>query len=248
VPPETSSAQPCNSAAPVALLAGGLATRLWPITHRVPKCMVEVAGRPFIDHQLHLLRRNGIKRVVLCLGYLGDQVATHVGDGSRHGMEVHYSFDGDKLLGTGGALRRALPLLGDTCWVLYADSYLDFDYRAVADAFLRRPVLGLMTVLRNANQWDRSNVVFQGGNLVCYDKRHTRSDMEYIDFGASLFRRAAIERIPTDTVSDLADLMHDLAQRGEMIGYEVHQRFYEIGSHQGLEETARYIQASLRAA
>jgi NDP-sugar pyrophosphorylase family protein len=227
---------------PVAVLAGGLATRLGPITRTVPKCMVEVAGRPFLDHQLDLLRRNGIGRVVLCLGHLGDQVAAHLGDGSQRGMEVRYSFDGDQLLGTGGCLRRALPLLGETCWVLYGDSYLDIDYRAVFSAFQRQPVLGLMTVLRNANQWDKSNVVFQNGKLLCYDKRLMQPQMQHIDYGVSLLRRAAIERIPENTVCDLANLMHELVDRGEMIGYEVHRRFYEIGSPQGLLETARYLQ------
>ena len=233
---------------PVALLAGGLATRLRPLTHKIPKAMIEVAGRPFIDHQLDLLRRNGVRRVVLCLGYLGEQVAAHVGDGADRGLEIRYSFDGEKLLGTGGALRRALPLLGEACWVLYGDSYLDIDYRAVFRAFQEQQALGLMTVLRNADQWDRSNVVFRRGKLVCYDKRQSRPDMEYIDYGACLFRRPALERIRPDEVADLADLMRDLVQQSEMAGYEVHQRFYEIGSHQGLEETARYLRTTGLAA
>jgi NDP-sugar pyrophosphorylase family protein len=232
---------------PAAVLAGGLATRLGPITHRVPKCMVEVAGRPFIDHQLDLLRRNGIGRVVLCLGHFGDQVAAHVADGARHGMAIQFSFDGDRLLGTGGALRRALSLLGETCWVLYGDSYLDIDYRAVFDAFQRQDVLGLMTVLRNHDRWDRSNVVFKKGRLLCYDKRQTRPEMKHIDYGASLFRRAALERIAENTVGDLADLMRELVQAGEMVGYEVNKRFYEIGSPHGLHETARYLQTAAPA-
>ncbi len=120
---------------PAALLAGGLATRLRPITATIPKAMVEVAGRPFIDHQLALLRRNGIRRVVLCLGYLGEQIEQYLGDGGALGMELRYAHDGDRLLGTGGALRRALPLLGPVFWVLYGDSYMDIDYRAVLAHF-----------------------------------------------------------------------------------------------------------------
>jgi NDP-sugar pyrophosphorylase family protein len=232
---------------PVALLAGGLATRLRPITHKVPKCMVEVAGRPFIDHQLHLLKRNGIRRVVLCLGYRGDQVEAHVGDGTHLGLEVHYSFDGDKLLGTGGALRRAMPLLGELCWVLYGDSYLDIDYRTILDDFLSRDSLGLMTVLRNCNQWDKSNVVYENGRLVRYDKSHARPDMHFIDFGAALLRRTALLRLPADQACDLADLYRDLVAEGQMVGYEVTRRFYEIGSPAGLEETERYLRANLPA-
>jgi NDP-sugar pyrophosphorylase family protein len=226
------------------VLAGGLATRLRPITHHVPKCLIEVAGRPFIDHQLFLLKNNGLRRVVLCLGYLGEQVAAHVGDGNSFDMEVRYSFDGDKLLGTGGALRRALPLLGELCWVLYGDSYLDIDYRAIFDDFLGRDALGLMTVLSNGNKWDKSNVVFENGRLLCYDKRRPNPEMRFIDYGLALLRRPAVERLPVDEVSDLADLYHDLVARGEMVGYEVTRRFYEIGSPAGLRETQSYLATS----
>lgn len=228
-------------AIPVALLAGGLATRLRPITETIPKALVEVAGKPFIDHQLALLYRNGIRRVVLCLGYLGEQVAEHLGDGSIFGMELQYSFDGDRLLGTGGALRRAAPLLGDTFWVMYGDSYMDIDYPAVLYAFEQSDASGLMTVLRNANRWDRSNVIFRDGQLLRYDKRTQAQEMEYIDYGVALLKGPALERIPAGEPYDLADLYSRLVDEGQMIGYEVTQRFYEIGSHAGLEETRAYL-------
>jgi NDP-sugar pyrophosphorylase family protein len=228
---------------PVALLAGGLATRLRPLTTTIPKALVPVAGAPFIDHQLALLRAQGIRRVVLCLGYLGEQVEMHVGDGTALGMHLAYSYDGDRLLGTGGALRRALPLLDEVFWVLYGDSYLDIDYRSILDAFLASGKRGLMTVLRNDNQWDRSNVVFREGRLLCYDKRQTTAEMTHIDYGAALLRRSVLEGVPEDSVVDLADVYHDLVAGGEMIGYEVAKRFYEIGSPQGLAETDAYLRA-----
>jgi NDP-sugar pyrophosphorylase family protein len=231
---------------PVALLAGGLATRLRPMTHKVPKCLVEVAGRPFLDHQLDLLRRNGIRRVVLCLGHLGEQVTAHVGDGSRVGLDIRCSFDGNQLLGTGGALRRALPLLGDLCWILYGDSYLDIDYRAVFASFVRHRALGLMTVLGNNNQWDKSNVVFRDGQLLRYDKRRQTPDMTHIDYGATLLRASALVRLPEDRPSDLADLFTSMVEEGAMVGHEVTQRFYEIGSPQGLAETAEYLARRLK--
>ncbi len=226
---------------PVALLAGGLATRLRPITERIPKAMVEVAGRPFIDHQLALLRRNGIRRVVLCLGYLGEQVQQHLGDGAAIGMQLEYSFDGERLLGTGGALRRAAALLGDVYWVMYGDSYLDIDYQAVLSHFTTSQALGLMTVLHNGNRWDSSNVVFRDGQLVRYNKHARTPDMEYIDYGAALLRRDVLERIPADQTYDLADLYTALVDEGQMIGYEVTQRFYEIGTPSGLEEAQEYL-------
>jgi NDP-sugar pyrophosphorylase family protein len=231
------------AAVPVALLAGGLATRLRPITHKVPKALVEVAGRPFIDHQLDLLRANGVRRVVLCLGHLGEQIERHLGDGRDRGLELRYSHDGQRLLGTGGALRRALPLLDEVFWVLYGDSYLDVDYRAVLEAFARSGALGLMTALRNEDRWDRSNLVFRDGRPVCYSKRASTPEMAHIDYGLSLLRREALLRLPADGPSDLADLFTELVAEGEMAGFEVQRRFYEIGSPRGLEETQAYLLA-----
>jgi NDP-sugar pyrophosphorylase family protein len=234
------------SEVPVALLAGGLATRLRPITETIPKAMVEVAGRPFIDHQLDLLHHNGIRRVVMCLGYRAEQVERHVGDGASLGMEIRYAYDGEKLMGTGGAVRRAMDvgLLGDAFWVMYGDSYMDIDYRAVLDHFDRSGADALMTVLRNGNRWDRSNVVFRDGRLLRYDKKVQTPEMDYIDYGVALLRRGAAERIPRDRPFDLAELYAQLVAEGKMIGYEVTNRFYEIGTPAALEEAARYLAAA----
>jgi uncharacterized membrane protein YbhN (UPF0104 family)/dTDP-glucose pyrophosphorylase len=232
--------------APLALLAGGLATRLRPITETIPKALVEVAGRPFIDHQLELFRRQGVRHVVLCLGYRGEQVQAHLGDSTALGMGLKYSFDGNRLLGTGGALRRAAPLLGPLFWVTYGDSYMDIDYRAVLAEFLRRDALGLMTVLRNDDRWNRSNVVFRDGRLLRYDKRRRSPDMTYIDYGVALLRREALERIPPDEPYDLADLYSTLVAEGRMVGYEVTERFYEIGSPANLAETDAYLRGRVK--
>ncbi len=228
---------------PAAVLAGGLATRLRPITEKVPKAMVEVAGRPFIDHQLALLRRNGIRRVVLCLGYLGEQVERHLGDGSALGVEVRYSYDGDRLLGTGGALLRAAPLLGPAFWVLYGDSYMDIDYDQVFRHFRACGLDGLMTVLHNENRWDRSNALFRNGRLLRYNKRTPHPEMTHVDYGVSLLRASALARLPADRPCDLADLYTELVAEGRMAGHEVTQRFYEIGSPGGLQETHEYLLA-----
>jgi NDP-sugar pyrophosphorylase family protein len=241
---------------PVALLAGGLATRLRPFTEKVPKALIEVAGRPFIDHQLDLLRRNGVRRVVMCLGYRGEMLRDHCGDGSRWGMELAYSFDGETLMGTGGAIARAKYMLGekpdDVLWVMYGDSYMDINYPAVLKAFLAAPrplpgfsttsaPLGLMTVLRNGNRWDTSNVIFRNGRLLRYDKRERTPEMDYIDYGVGLLRRSAVDRIPTDRPFDLAELYTALVAEGRMAGYEVTQRFYEIGTPESLEEARQYL-------
>jgi N-acetyl-alpha-D-muramate 1-phosphate uridylyltransferase len=221
---------------PIAILAGGLATRLRPITETIPKSLVSVAGRPFIEHQLEQLAREGLRRVVLCVGHLGEMVQDVVGDGSRFGLQVAYSFDGPKLLGTGGALRQALPLLGDPFFVLYGDSYLPIPFGPVADDFLRSGKEGLMTVFRNEGSYDTSNVVFADGAIQVYDKKAKRPDMRHIDYGLELLRPSAFAPFADREAFDLADLLKDLLARGQLAGHEVRTRFYEIGSHAGLEE------------
>jgi NDP-sugar pyrophosphorylase family protein len=228
---------------PVALLAGGLATRLRPITEKIPKALVDIDGRPFIDHQLALLHRNGIRRVVMCLGYRGEMVQDHCGDGARYDMELKYSFDGEKLMGTGGALKRAAHFLDDAFWVMYGDSYMDIDYRAVLDFFDRSAAQGLMTVLKNGNRWDKSNVVFKGGKLLKYDKRDVTPEMDYIDYGVGILRRATLSEVPDDRPFDLAELYTTMVNEGWMVGYEVTNRFYEIGTPASLEEARQYLAA-----
>ncbi|MCC7371981.1 MAG: nucleotidyltransferase family protein [Chloroflexi bacterium] len=234
------------SEVPVAILAGGRATRLGLLAADLPKSMIPVAGHPFVDHQLALLQRSGVRRVVFCVGHLGDQIEAHVGDGARYGLEVRYAYDGERLLGTGGAVRRALPLIGPLCLVIYGDSYLDIDYAVVLEHFLRCPEPALMTVFRNGRQWDTSNVHFRDGRIVRYDKRQPDPEMAYIDYGASLYRAEALERIPLGEPYDLGDLTHELAAEGLLAGYEVTQRFYEVGSFHGIRETECYLLRSVR--
>ncbi|HWA24523.1 MAG TPA: nucleotidyltransferase family protein [Lacunisphaera sp.] len=221
---------------PVALLAGGLATRLRPITEKIPKLLVEVAGEPFFSHQLRLLRKNGLTRIVLCVGYLGDMIVQQYGDGAKWGVQIEYSFDGPKLLGTGGALIRALPKLGNAFYVLYGDSYLPVDYQAVGRAFLASGQLGLMTVFENREAYDVSNVWFEAGRIKLYSKTEKPPQMRHIDYGLGVFRSAAFDGYPRDAVVDLAAVQTDLCRRGQLAGYEMPERFFEIGSPAGLKE------------
>lgn len=232
---------------PAALLAGGLATRLRPVSQTIPKALMPVAGRTFIDHQLDLLHRSGIRSVVLCVGHLGEMLREHVGDGSAYGLHVGYSFDGPRLLGTGGAVRRALPMLGDVFWIMYADSYMEIDYSAALADFDAHPAaLGLMTVLHNAGQWDRSNVVFNNGKLLRYDKKNQLPDMTYIDYGVAILKGKAVEQLPSDAPADLAELYSRLVAQGLMIGHEVKNRFYEIGTPASLAEADEYLSRARR--
>lgn len=227
---------PAATDLPVAILAGGMATRLRPITEKIPKLLVEVAGEPFFSHQLRLLHRAGLRRIVLCVGYLGEMIAARYGDGTAWGMEIEYAYDGERLLGTGGALIRALSRLGDAFYVLYGDSYLPIDYAAVGRAFLASGSLGLMTVYANHGAYDTSNVWYADGRIQLYAKKERRPEMRHIDYGLGLFRAAAFAGYPRETVVDLAEIQSDLCRRGELAGLEMPERFYEIGSPTGLAE------------
>jgi NDP-sugar pyrophosphorylase family protein len=226
---------------PVVILAGGLATRLRPITETIPKALVEVAGLPFLEHQIDLLKRNAIAEVILCVGYLGEMIEQRYGDGKALGIRIAYSFDGPKLLGTGGAIKRALALLPDAFFVLYGDSYLPVDYRAVATAFREAGKPALMTVYANADAWDTSNVWFEQGHIRLYSKREKLPEMRYIDYGLMICSTQIFDNSRSDAPFDLADTLENLSQKGELAGYEVDQRFYEIGSPGGLAELNQWL-------
>ena len=225
----------------VAILSGGLATRLKPITEKIPKAMVEIAGKPFVHWQLKLLKEKGFSNIVICAGHLGDQIKNYAGDGSEFGLTVDYSFDGAVLLGTGGAIRKALPLLGDKFGIMYGDSYLNIDFEPIFRYFNTNNKKGLMTVIKNDNQWDKSNVIYHDGSVVKYDKKNITDEMRYIDYGFAILKKDSFADIEGSRVIDLADVYKDLVDSHEMLGYEVYERFYEIGSLKGMEETERYI-------
>jgi len=297
---------------PVALLCGGMAARMRPVTQSVPKAMLIVAGKPFIAHQLNLLKKHGVERVVLCVGYLGSIIEGFVGDGGRFDLDVSYSYDGEELLGTGGAVKKALSRLNDPFFVIYGDSYLDVDYAKVEEAYRgAAPVCeGLMTVFKNENKWDASNVVFKDNRIVTYSKKCYSKEMKYIDYGLGILSKKVFQRrcahrktqgcqishedpgrqvlqtplgareqqrhqaslgareqqshqaplatweqqshqvthgerehrdFDYATVFDLADVYESLAKEGRLFGYEVYDRFYEIGSKKGLEEFEQMI-------
>jgi len=226
---------------PVAILAGGLATRLRPITENIPKSLVPVAGKPFLAHQLELLYLRGIRRVVLCIGHLGEMIQREFGDGEKIGVKLDYSFDGPKPLGTGGALKRALPLLDGEFFVLYGDSYLPIDYAPVAEFFHRSGKPGLMTVFRNDGKFDVSNVVFADDEIKVYDKKEKLPEMRHIDYGLSLFKAGVFDAYAADQAFDLAEVMGKLVRAKQLAGFEVAERFYEIGSHSGLAELEFYL-------
>jgi len=233
---------------PVAILAGGRATRLGAIAERTPKLLVEVAGEPFFLHQIRLLKAAGIERVVVCAGHLGEMIVERFGDGSRLGVRIDHSFDGPRLLGTGGAIARALPQLGRAFYVLYGDSYLPFDYRAAGLRLIESGKLGLMTVFENRGRYDASNVLYENGRITAYDKKARLPSMRHIDSGLGAFRAAAFAGMSPDEPCDLADIQKALLARGELEGFEVRDRFYEIGSPEGLAELDSLLRTKLSTA
>jgi NDP-sugar pyrophosphorylase family protein len=227
---------------PVAILAGGLATRLRPITEKIPKSLVPVAGRPILAHQLEMLHSQGVRKAVLCIGFLGEMIQKEFGN-EAYGIGLEYSFDGEKLLGTGGAIKRALPKLGEEFFILYGDSYLPIQYSPVAEFFQCSGKPGLMTVYRNEGLYDTSNVVFANGEIKVYDKKVRLPEMKFIDYGLSLFKSSVFAGYSADEKFDLAEVMGKLVHEKQLAGYEVPERFYEMGSPAGLAELEALLQS-----
>lgn len=228
---------------PVAVLAGGLATRMQPLTSTIPKALIDIAGEPFLIHQLRALRANGVERVVVCVGHLGTMIEDAITERrAQLGLDVTLSFDGPQLRGTAGALRNAQSLLGEAFFVLYGDSYVLCPFADVQAAFAASGRPALMTVFRNEGRWDTSNVRFDGRQILEYDKVHRSPSMKYIDYGLAIVSAAALSGVPADRPSDLATLYQELLADNQLAGFEVRERFYEIGSPAGLAETRAFLE------
>ena len=229
---------------PIAILAGGFATRLGSLTHEIPKCMLEINGRPFVDWQLDLLVKNGYSDFVFCISYKSDIVQKYLGNGKARGIKIQYSFDGAMQLGTGGAVKKALPILGDKFGVIYGDSYLPINYLAAEQEFLTSMPQALMTVYENQNQIEESNVEFINGKLINYEKGAKNQNMQHIDYGITFFSEIAFRPWSDQATFDLSKVCHQLAIHGSLGGFEVSERFYEIGSVQGIQEFSEYLKGA----
>jgi NDP-sugar pyrophosphorylase family protein len=226
---------------PIAVLAGGFATRLGELTKQLPKCLIEIKGRAFVDWQMELLSKSGYTDFVFCLSYKSDLVQRFLGNGSRWNVQIEYSLDGEKQLGTGGAIARALPLLGENFAVIYGDSYLPIPYEQIETKFMTMSPIAMMTLYENKNQFDASNVAFKNGKLLRYSKRTKNPQMKHIDYGLTYFHQTAFQDLVSGENIDLADICEKLSDEHKLQGYEVFDRFYEIGSIQGIQEFSDYI-------
>jgi NDP-sugar pyrophosphorylase family protein len=226
---------------PVCILAGGRGTRLGGLTREVPKPLLEVAGEPFLIHQLRLLAAHHVKEAVICVGYRGEMIESRIGATCAE-ISIAYSYDAPGLDGTLGAIRRALPLLGERFLVLYGDSYLRLDYEAASRAWRQSGLPALMSVLRNEGRWDVSNALYADERVLIYDKRVPHADMSWIDYGLGGLSAEALDRVAA-TESELAVLYSALASRRELYGHEVTERFYEIGTPAALQEAEAFLAA-----
>ena len=227
---------------PIAILAGGLATRLHPLTLNTPKSLVPINGVPFIEWQLRHLEKTGIDSVVLCLGHKALEIKNFVGDGRKFGLKINYSIEKTPL-GTGGAVKNAEHLLGDVFGLLYGDSYLPIDYLSVFDRSLNSENPVLMTIYKNSNELDASNVILQPNGYVYYSKKYPTDQMSYIDYGFSVLKKEALTTIPIGIASDLSDSLEILSKNGKVEGLEVWERFYEIGSFSGIVDLEKYLRS-----
>ena len=229
---------------PVVILSGGFATRLYPITKNIPKSLISIAGKAFVIHQLEYLRKQGIKKIVFCLNHLGKMIENKIGDGKNFSMEITYSYDGLVPLGTGGAIVKALPFLGDNFFILYGDCYLPLNFKKVEKVYKSIKQKALMTVFKNDNEFDKSNAMFLNQKLIKYNKKNPTDKMNYIDYGLSVVSASIFKKYANYLTFDLAEVYEDLSLKKNLAGLEVYDRFYEIGSHIGLKETESYLLAN----
>jgi len=224
------------------ILAGGMATRMRPITQKIPKSLIEINNKPFIDYQIELLEQQGFKRIILSVGYKGKMIENYLKQKNRL-CDIKFSYDGENLLGTGGAVKNALSLLSDTFLVLYGDSYLKADYAPIVEYFNERKKSfnSLMTVYKNKDYYDTSNVLFKGGKIINYSKSDKSSDMQHVDWGLSVFHQSAFINFEEKKAFDLSEVFTSTLKSDQLVAYEVFDRFYEIGSVQGLEELKKFL-------
>ena len=230
----------------VAILAGGLAKRLKKKTENIQKALIDIEGEPFISRQLTHLSNQGIKKVLICIGHLGNQIENYVGDGSKFKLKVFYSKDGNSLLGTGGSAKKASKILEENFFILYGDSFLPINFSNIQKAFFNKKKPALMTIIKNNNKWDKSNVFFKDNNLI-YNKNNPKNNMNYIDYGLSVVNKSIFNLFPDNTKFDLSELFENLSNRDLLAGFEVYDRFYEIGSIKGIKDTINFFKKEYKS-
>lgn len=226
----------------IVILAGGKATRLYPLTKTIPKSMVQIHGKPFFAYQIELLKKNNINDIIMCVGTFADQIKRYFGDGKDFGVSIRYSVEEpNNLLGTAGAIKNAQKYLDDSFFVMYGDSYLPVDFTRIFDEFSGIRKMGLMTVYKNDGRFDKSNVAIGNGIVTVYDKSGRFKDLRYIDYGLLVLEKQVIDFIPSNEFVNLEFVLNKLIEKEELASYEVAERFYEIGSRSGIKDFENYL-------
>ena len=223
------------------ILAGGLATRLKPLSFKLPKSLIDINGKPFIHYQLKYIQDQGIEKVTLCIGYKGEMIKNYVGNGNNWGLDVTYSSDWPNLLGTGGAIQKALPFVSEDFFVLYGDSFLPINYLEILSYYRKKRLNNLITIYKNKNLFDKSNIIFDGNKILLYDKVNLNKEMNYIDYGLSILNKTLFKDIKINQNFDLGELFKTLSYSNKLNGIEIKKRFYEIGSFKGIEDTSEFF-------
>jgi NDP-sugar pyrophosphorylase family protein len=229
----------------IVIIAGGLGSRLGKLTQKVPKALIKIDKKPFIYYQLNQLSKQGFKKVVICVGYLGDKIKKYVGSGKKFNLNIKYSHENKKLLGTAGCIRKAIPLLEDNFFVTYGDTYLPVNFKNIQKSFEKQNAKALITVYKNYNKLASSNVCFKGKNIF-YQKNSKSKKMNFIEYGVSIFSKEIFIESKFKNLSDLSDMLSFLSKIKKLKHHVVKKRFYEIGSNAGLKETKNYLKYSIQ--
>lgn len=225
------------------ILCGGLATRLGNLAKDIPKSMIKIKNKPFLEHQIENLKNHSIKDIVLCVGHLSDKIENYFGNGKKFGVNILYSYDKDKPLGPIGALKNAEPLLEDIFFIMYGDSYLNVDFQKIYSYFIKQNKLGLMAVYKNFNKYDKSNLIVKNNLVVAYGEKNRTQDMIYIDYGTSILRKKSLNSISKNTFYSTGQFFSELILNKQLIAFEIEERFYHIGNPDALIDFRNFIEA-----
>ena len=223
------------------IICGGLGTRLGHLTKYTPKSMIEIEGKPFLEYQIENLKKQSITDIVLCVGHLSKKIEEYFGNGQRFGVNLKYSFEKEKLLGQIGAVKNAEPLLEDSFFIMYGDSYLTLDLHKVYNFFMQHDKPALMVVYQNHDKYDKSNIIIQDNMVIGYGEKQKTRDMIYIDYGTSILRKKVLDYVPKGTSYSTEEFFTDLIKKQDLMAFESDKRFYHVGDPDSLEDFRNYI-------
>lgn len=225
----------------IVIICGGLATRLGNLAKKTPKSMMDINGKPFIEHQIEMLKKQNIKNIVLCTGHLSEKIESYLGDGKNFGVDIKYSYDGGKRLGPMGAVKNAESILEKDFFIMYGDSYIFVDFNKVYDFYKENNELVCMVVYKNKNKYDKSNLIVENNRVIGHKDLKVEGKIEYIDYGTSILNKKSLDFIPKDSFFSTEDFFKKMIKKNQLLAYEIKKRFYHIGNPKALEEFRNFV-------